>query len=183
MNIRTTPGAEGRGVSPRRLEFQGSPLPLEDDASDSGCGAGAPNPALHQTTAEWEPGRSPHCANTPRRLLARAIGSGNREVFGTCEPRLDEKLTLSATAAGFLPARRRSQLRAGLFALVGLTCAALHAAPAELWVAPNGDDHGTGTREQPLASVAMAQRKARELRRTNDPSIAEGIRIMLRGGV
>ena len=53
----------------------------------------------------------------------------------------------------------------------------------EIYVAKNGSDNNTGTKEQPLASVAMALRKARELRRLNDPSIKEGITIKVVAGV
>ncbi|HEY0946623.1 MAG TPA: right-handed parallel beta-helix repeat-containing protein [Opitutaceae bacterium] len=53
---------------------------------------------------------------------------------------------------------------------------------AELWVSPGGDDRNPGTREQPLASVAMALRKGRELKRLKDPAAADGVRILLRGG-
>ena len=54
---------------------------------------------------------------------------------------------------------------------------------AEIWVALNGSDKNAGTKEAPLASVAMALRKARELRRLNDPSIKIGIRIKIKKGV
>ena len=43
-------------------------------------------------------------------------------------------------------------------------------APAEIWVSPGGADLNPGTREAPLASLPMAARKARELRRLNDPA-------------
>ena len=56
-------------------------------------------------------------------------------------------------------------------------------AAAELWVSPRGMDTNAGTREQPLASPALALRKARELRRLQDPSITNGVRIILQGGV
>ncbi len=56
-------------------------------------------------------------------------------------------------------------------------------APAEFWVAPGGADRNPGTREAPLASVAIAARQARELRRLNDPAAPAGVRIILRGGV
>lgn len=39
---------------------------------------------------------------------------------------------------------------------------------AEIWVSPKGSDKNMGTKEQPLATVAMALRKARELRRLKD---------------
>ncbi|HYH57486.1 MAG TPA: hypothetical protein VD772_12785, partial [Anseongella sp.] len=65
-----------------------------------------------------------------------------------------------------------------VFLLAGLACRA-----AEIWVSPAGSDAGPGTREEPLATLAMALRKARELRRLADPSADDGIRIILRGGV
>lgn len=54
---------------------------------------------------------------------------------------------------------------------------------AEIWVASNGSDRNPGTREQPMATVMMAQRKARNLRRLNDPSVRDGVRIVLRDGL
>ncbi|MET0392886.1 MAG: L-rhamnose mutarotase [Chitinophagaceae bacterium] len=54
---------------------------------------------------------------------------------------------------------------------------------AEIYVSPAGADANPGSKEKPLATVAMAIRKARELRRLNDPSIAGGIHIILRGGI
>lgn len=53
---------------------------------------------------------------------------------------------------------------------------------ATLWVAPDGHDNQAGTREQPLASLHAALRQAREWRRLNNPGIAGGIDIVLRGG-
>lgn len=53
----------------------------------------------------------------------------------------------------------------------------------DIWVSPNGCDANPGTKEKPLASILMAQRQARELRRLNDPSIKGGIQIILKGGV
>jgi hypothetical protein len=54
---------------------------------------------------------------------------------------------------------------------------------AELWVSAEGSDRNPGTKESPFASLAFAQRKARELRRLSDPSIEGGVRIVVRGGV
>src|SRR4030043_63205 len=54
--------------------------------------------------------------------------------------------------------------------------------PAEIWGSPYGSDKNPGTREQPLGSVIMAQRKAREMRRLNDITIKEGIHIVLKSG-
>lgn len=53
----------------------------------------------------------------------------------------------------------------------------------EIWVSPSGSRENPGTKEKPLASIQMAQRLARELRRLNDPSIKGGIQIILKGGV
>jgi len=54
--------------------------------------------------------------------------------------------------------------------------------PATIWVSPDGSDKNPGTREQPLSTLMMAQRKARELRRLNDISVKEGIHIILKNG-
>jgi hypothetical protein len=54
---------------------------------------------------------------------------------------------------------------------------------ADIYVAPNGSDANPGTKDQPFATIATALRKARELRRLHDPSIANGIHIIIRGGV
>ncbi|AWW31202.1 hypothetical protein DN752_14305 [Echinicola strongylocentroti] len=53
----------------------------------------------------------------------------------------------------------------------------------DIWVAKNGDDAHEGTKERPLATVHMALRKARELRRLHDPAIEEGIHILVGDGV
>lgn len=59
----------------------------------------------------------------------------------------------------------------------------MHVKAAEIWVAKTGSDENIGTKEKPLATVAMALRKARELRRLNDPSIKSGIHILVESGV
>jgi glycosyl hydrolase family 141 len=66
---------------------------------------------------------------------------------------------------------------------VTLTTAGQDQVPAEIWVAPDGADWNPGTREAPLASVSMAARKARELRRLDAAKVKAGIRIILRGGL
>jgi hypothetical protein len=53
---------------------------------------------------------------------------------------------------------------------------------ADIYVSPGGSDLHAGTADQPLATVAAALRKARELRRLNDPTVAGGIRIIVREG-
>ncbi len=52
----------------------------------------------------------------------------------------------------------------------------------EIWVSTNGNDNNPGTQDKPMATLLMAQRKARELRRLKDPTINEGIQIILKGG-
>ena len=58
----------------------------------------------------------------------------------------------------------------------------LPATAVELWVAPNGNGANPGTAAQPLASIAAAQRQARELRRLGKLDTNEPVRIILRGG-
>jgi hypothetical protein len=53
---------------------------------------------------------------------------------------------------------------------------------ADIYVATNGSDFNDGSKNKPLASVAAALRKARELRRLNDASITNGIHIIVSGG-
>ncbi|SFH24576.1 Right handed beta helix region [Pedobacter insulae] len=54
---------------------------------------------------------------------------------------------------------------------------------ADIYVSLIGSDLNTGTKENPLATLHAALRKARELRRLNDASIKEGIRIIMQAGV
>ncbi len=65
-----------------------------------------------------------------------------------------------------------------LFVCVGMTVQA-----ADIWVAPNGSDANPGTKDKPMATVAMALRKAREMRRLNDPAVANGVHIIITNGV
>ena len=53
---------------------------------------------------------------------------------------------------------------------------------ADIYVSPTGNDNNAGTRQAPLATVSAALRKARELRRLQDPSIQNGIHIIVAGG-
>ena len=53
---------------------------------------------------------------------------------------------------------------------------------ADIYVSPGGSDLHAGTAEQPLATVAAALRKAREMRRLHDPGVEGGIRIIVREG-
>ncbi|NCI48187.1 L-rhamnose mutarotase [Sediminibacterium soli] len=54
---------------------------------------------------------------------------------------------------------------------------------ADIYVAPAGADHNNGTKEKPLATVAAALRKARELRRLNTLAPGEDIHIILNTGM
>jgi hypothetical protein len=54
---------------------------------------------------------------------------------------------------------------------------------ADIYVSPVGSDSNPGTKQQPVATVAMALRKARELRRLNDLSVKEGIHIIVDKGI
>ncbi|GAB4018629.1 L-rhamnose mutarotase [Spirosoma koreense] len=59
----------------------------------------------------------------------------------------------------------------------------LQAQQAEVWIAPDGSDANAGTAEKPLASLQLALRKVRELRRLADPSLANGAHIYLKDGI
>ncbi|WP_316818075.1 L-rhamnose mutarotase [Pedobacter nyackensis] len=52
----------------------------------------------------------------------------------------------------------------------------------DIYVSLKGSDSNAGTKIQPVASLANALRKARELRRLNDPSIKGGINIIIEQG-
>jgi hypothetical protein len=66
-----------------------------------------------------------------------------------------------------------------LFALFFVTTAGF---AADIWVSPSGSDANPGTAGAPMASLGAALRKARELRRLKDPSVAGGVHIILKGG-
>ena len=72
--------------------------------------------------------------------------------------------------------------RYGLFAFLALFFTTLSMQAADIWVATNGKDTNEGTKESPLATVHMALRKARELRRLNDASVKGGIHIIIKDG-
>lgn len=59
---------------------------------------------------------------------------------------------------------------------------ALSGNAADIYVSPTGSDTNPGTKAQPLATLTTALRKVRELRRLNDPSISDGVHIIMRGG-
>jgi hypothetical protein len=53
---------------------------------------------------------------------------------------------------------------------------------ADIYVSMKGSDASPGTRDQPVATLSNALRKARELRRLNAPSVKDGINIIIQGG-
>ncbi|RYG54820.1 MAG: hypothetical protein EOO01_00385, partial [Chitinophagaceae bacterium] len=54
---------------------------------------------------------------------------------------------------------------------------------AQIYVSVNGSDMAEGTKEKPLATVHMALRKAREMRRLNQSAFNNGIQIFVDKGV
>src|ERR1044072_1703019 len=68
-------------------------------------------------------------------------------------------------------------------ALALFVCLGMATKAADIWVSPNGSDANPGTKNKPMATVAMALRKAREMRRLNDPAIANGVHIIIENGV
>ncbi|WP_460948877.1 L-rhamnose mutarotase [Spirosoma daeguense] len=70
-----------------------------------------------------------------------------------------------------------------VFIILYLFPSLLLAQQAEIWVAPDGSDANAGTKEKPMASLQLAIRKVRELRRLNDASVANGAHIYLRNGL
>ncbi|WP_435132768.1 L-rhamnose mutarotase [Formosa sp. A9] len=72
--------------------------------------------------------------------------------------------------------------RAFCFSIVLLLGVVYNACATEIWVSINGNDTHEGTKVAPLATLNMALRKARELRRLKDSGIANGIRIILLEG-
>nr|WP_121271901.1 L-rhamnose mutarotase [Pedobacter schmidteae] len=54
---------------------------------------------------------------------------------------------------------------------------------ADIYVSTKGADRNAGTKAAPLASLLQALRNARELRRLNDPSIKNGINIIIEKGI
>jgi L-rhamnose mutarotase len=64
-----------------------------------------------------------------------------------------------------------------------LLFAACPAWAVNIFVSVNGSDLNEGSKEKPLATLSAALRKAREMRRLNDPGIAGGIHIVLGDGI
>jgi len=58
----------------------------------------------------------------------------------------------------------------------------LQTSALDVWVSSNGSDKNPGTKDQPMATLSMALRKVRDLRRLHDSLVAGGVHIILRGG-
>src|ERR1700744_3629713 len=69
-----------------------------------------------------------------------------------------------------------------ILSICALCLTGIRSYAAEIWVAPNGNDANSGTKDRPKLTIAAALRQARELRRLNDASIAGGIHIILEDG-
>ncbi len=83
-------------------------------------------------------------------------------------------MVLPSLLLGFLPGCNNLNLRS--------TASLNSIQAAEIWVSPSGSDDNPGNQDKPMATLLMAQRKARNLRRLNDPSVKSGINIILKGG-
>jgi hypothetical protein len=62
-------------------------------------------------------------------------------------------------------------------------CISIQVSALEIWVSSKGSDKNPGTKEQPMVTLSMALRKARDLRRLKDPLIKEGVHIIMAGGL
>ncbi|MBN2165143.1 MAG: right-handed parallel beta-helix repeat-containing protein [Marinilabiliaceae bacterium] len=71
-----------------------------------------------------------------------------------------------------------------IFKLIALflIVAGVNAYAIDIWVSPSGNDANKGTKDSPLASIMMAQRKAREMRRLRKEGVENGINIILNDG-
>ncbi|MFV8341306.1 L-rhamnose mutarotase [Flavobacterium sp. XS2P39] len=72
----------------------------------------------------------------------------------------------------------RKQLRR-IFSFFFIVSMIFSASATEIWVSPRGNDANVGTKSSPLATLQMALRKAREMRRLHDPLVSGGIHIIL----
>ncbi|UOR03557.1 right-handed parallel beta-helix repeat-containing protein [Hymenobacter aerilatus] len=66
--------------------------------------------------------------------------------------------------------------------LLSLNLLAATTQAADIWVSPTGSDRNPGTAEKPLATLNMALRQARDLRRLHDASVQNGVHIWVKGG-
>src|SRR5262245_18490271 len=97
-----------------------------------------------------------------------------------CQTDVAKRLECGGFSTAFRIARCR--IKVALLLMLCLPALAPLCPAAEFHVAPGGVDTNPGTADQPLATVAAALRKARDLRRLKDPSADTGVRITVRGG-
>lgn len=64
-----------------------------------------------------------------------------------------------------------------------LALVAINASAADVYVSLKGSDLNDGSKDKPMRTLRMALRQARNLRRVNDPSIANGVTIHIGAGV
>ncbi|MEJ5963124.1 L-rhamnose mutarotase [Pedobacter immunditicola] len=69
------------------------------------------------------------------------------------------------------------------FLAIVLSLHAFRLKAADIYVSLKGADGNPGNKEKPMATLISALRKARELRRLNDPAVKGGIRIFMENGV
>ncbi|MES2777822.1 MAG: L-rhamnose mutarotase [Bacteroidota bacterium] len=68
------------------------------------------------------------------------------------------------------------------FFLCLLSCFSLAASAVDIYISTTGSDTNAGTAAEPMATVGAALRKAREMRRINNPAITSDIHIIIKGG-
>lgn len=83
---------------------------------------------------------------------------------------------------GFVASQNKKSNRS-FFIIILFFLLSFNAVAADIYVSVNGADSNLGTKQNPFASLNAAIRKARELRRLNDASIINGIRIVVGKGV
>ncbi|MFV0290130.1 MAG: right-handed parallel beta-helix repeat-containing protein [Mangrovibacterium sp.] len=70
-----------------------------------------------------------------------------------------------------------------IFTIICIILLEYHAVAAvDIWVSTSGSKLGDGSKEKPFASLNLAVRKARELRRLHDVNIADGVQIIIEQG-
>jgi len=73
-------------------------------------------------------------------------------------------------------------IKVKLFIILFFSILSARSHAADIHVSTSGSDFNTGSIDKPLASLHAAIRKARELRRLNNTSIQNGIRIIIQSG-
>ena len=74
-------------------------------------------------------------------------------------------------------------MKVAIFSFLLIVISCLNSNAADIYVSLTGADTNQGTKEKPMSTLNAAIRKARELRRLNDPSINGGIKIIISEGV